>query len=187
MNKKITTAQVLEVAARSRQHGIIPEFSFVFGDPDDPEPEIEATLAFVRRLKAVNPDMEMITHFYTPMPQRRGTYGGVDAVGTTPTQLEQWIEPEWVGWMTFEDPNVPWLDRRLKARVEDFELVLKSRFPSVNDRRTYAWGKAVARLLSGRRWAHGDYSDPRMLRTVRRWARKSPDDRQAYGHLRPAR
>jgi hypothetical protein len=187
MNKKITTAQVLEVAARSRQHGIIPEFSFVFGDPDNPEPEIEATLAFVRRLKGVNPDMEMITHFYTPMPQRRGTYGGVDAVGTTPMHLEQWIEPEWVGWMTFEDPNVPWLDRRLKARVEDFELVLKSRFPSVNDRRTHGWGKAVGRLLATRRWAHGDYVDPRLLRTVRRWARKVPDDAQAYGHLRPAR
>ncbi|HSY81102.1 MAG TPA: radical SAM protein [Gemmatimonadaceae bacterium] len=187
MNKKITTAQVLEVAARCRQHGIIPELSFVFGDPDNPEPEIEATLAFVRQLKAVNPDMEMITHFYTPMPQRRGTYGGVDAVGSTPTDLAQWIEPEWVGWMTFEDPNVPWLDRRLKARVEDFELVLKSRFPSVNDRRTQAWGKAVARLLSARRWADGNYSDPRLLRTVRRWARKAPDDRQAYGHLRPAR
>jgi radical SAM superfamily enzyme YgiQ (UPF0313 family) len=185
MNKKITTAQILEVAARTREHDIIPEFSFVFGDPDDPEREIENTLAFVRRLKVVNPRMELISYFYTPTPQRRGTYGNVDPLAGTPTTLEEWVEPEWVAWMTHEDPQVPWLDRRLKARVEDFELVLKSRFPSVNDRRTRPWGKAVGRILSRARWAREQYSDPRALRLVRRLAQVSPEDRQAYGHLRP--
>ncbi len=185
MNKKITTAQVLEVAARTREHGIIPEFSFVFGDPDDPEREIDRTLAFIRRLKGVNPAMELISYFYTPTPQRRGTYGDVDALAGTPATLEEWTEPEWVAWMTHEDPRVPWLDRRLKARVEDFELVLKSRFPSVHDHRTRGWGKALGRLLARRRWMREEFSDPRALRTVRRWARRTPDDAQAYGHLRP--
>jgi anaerobic magnesium-protoporphyrin IX monomethyl ester cyclase len=185
MNKGTTTAQILEVAARSREYGIVPEFSFVFGDPDEPAREIENTLAFVRRLKAVNPAMELISYFYTPTPQRRGTYGDVDALLGTPATLEEWIEPEWVAWMTHEDPRVPWLDRRLKARVEDFELVLKSRFPSVHDHRTAAWGKAAGRLLARRRWTRGDFDEPHALRTVRRWARRSPDDSQAYGHLRP--
>nr|NIR61835.1 B12-binding domain-containing radical SAM protein [Gammaproteobacteria bacterium] len=71
MNKKLTTEQTLEVAARTREHGIIPEFSFVLGGPDDPEGEIENTLAFIRELKSVNPAMELITYFYTPTPQRR--------------------------------------------------------------------------------------------------------------------
>lgn len=185
MDKGTTTAQILEVAARSRKHDIIPEFSFVFGDPDEPEREIENTLAFVRRLKVVNPAMELISYFYTPTPQRRGTYGNVDAVSGTPATLEEWIEPEWVAWMTHEDPRVPWLDRRLKARVENFELVLKSRFPSVHDHRTVAWGKAVGRLMARGRWERGDFEDPRALRTVRRWAQRTPDDTQAYGHLRP--
>lgn len=186
MNKRITTAQIEEVAARTREHGIIPEFSFVFGDPDEPEREIENTLAFVRRLKSVNPAMELISYFYTPTPQRRGTYGNVDALAGTPATLEEWTEPEWVSWMTHEDPNVPWLDRRLKARVEDFQVVLRSRFPSVNDRRTRAWGRALGRLLARRRWEAGDFSDPRALRAVRRWAQAPMDDRQEYGHLRPA-
>jgi hypothetical protein len=185
MNKKLTTAQILEVAARTREHGIIPEFSFVFGDPDEPAREIENTLAFVRRLKAVNPRMELISYFYTPTPQRRGTYGNVDPLAGTPATLEEWTEPEWLAWMTHEDPRVPWLDRRLKARVENFELVLKSRFPSINDRRTRSWGKALARMLARRRWDREDYSDPRLLRAVRRLARTTPDDAQAYGHLRP--
>jgi tRNA A37 methylthiotransferase MiaB len=184
MNKGTTTQQILEVAARARVHDIIPEFSFVFGDPDEPEREIDNTLAFVRRLKDVNPAMELITYFYTPTPQRRGTYGNVDALAGTPDTLEEWIEPQWVAWMTHEDPLVPWLDRRLKAKVDDFELVLKSRFPSVQDFKTRSWGKSVGRLLAKRRWANGEYSDPTMLRMVRKISQRAPDDAQAYGHLR---
>lgn len=184
MNKGTTTAQIEQAAAKCSEHGIIPEFSFVFGDPDEPESEIENTLAFIRRLKAINPDMELISYFYTPTPQRRGTYGGVDATGSTPDTLEEWIEPEWVDWMTHENPRTPWLEPRLKARVEDFELVLKSRFPSLHDRRTRGWGKALGRLAARRRWAAADYHDPRLLRRIRTLASIVPDDRQLYGHLR---
>ena len=184
MNKGTTTAQILEVAARARVHGIIPEFSFVLGGPHEPEREIESTLAFVRRLKDVNPAMELITYFYTPTPQRRGTYGDVDALAGTPTTLEEWIQPEWVNWMTHEDPRVPWMNRGLRSRVENFELLLKSRFPSVHDKRTRAWGKALGRALARRQWERADYSTPRLLRRVRRWSRTVPDDAQAYGHLR---
>jgi len=186
MRKGITTEQILLAAARTREHGIIPEFSFVFGDPDEPEREIDNTLAFIRRLKSVNPDMELITYFYTPTPQRRDTYGNIDPLAGTPDTLEEWTSPEWVAWMTHEDPELPWLDRRLKKRVEDFELVLKSRFPSVHDRHTRRWGKTLGSLLAQSRWRRGNYADPEMLRRVRGWARIAPDDRQAYGHLRSA-
>jgi hypothetical protein len=184
MSKGITTAQVEEVAAKTREHGIVPEFSFVFGDPDEPEREIDNTLRFIRRLKRINPRMELISYFYTPTPQRAGTYGGVDPLSGTPRDLDQWVTPEWVDWMTHENPHVPWLDRALKARVDDFELVLKSRFPSVHDGQTRGWGKLAGRLLAMRRWQSGHYADPALLRQVRRLARRAPDDRQAYGHLR---
>ena len=186
MNKKLTTAQTLEIAARSREHGIIPEFSFVLGDPDEPERELENTLRFIRKLKQVNPAMELITYFYTPTPQRRGTYGDVDALAGTPDTLEEWTEPEWVAWMTHENPRVPWLTPEMKARLDNFTLVLSSRYPSVHDYRTRAWGKVLGRLLAVPRWRRGDFRDPHLLRAVRRWAR-TDDDRQAYGHLRPGK
>jgi anaerobic magnesium-protoporphyrin IX monomethyl ester cyclase len=69
--------------------------------------------------------MKLITYFYTPTPQRRGTYGNVDPLSTTPATLEEWVTPEWAGWMTHEDPLVPWLPRKLKERVEDFARNLK--------------------------------------------------------------
>jgi hypothetical protein len=88
--------------------------------------------------------------------------------------------------MTHENPHTPWLEPRLKARVDDFEVVLKSRFPSLHDKRTRAWGKALGRIAAHRRWAEARYDDPRLLRTIRQLARMAPDDRQLYGHLRPA-
>ena len=184
MNKRLTTAETLELAGRCRTHGIIPEFSFVLGGPDNPESEIEQTLGFVRRLKAVNPAMELITYFYTPTPQRRGTYGNVDPLAGTPQTLEEWTQPEWVDWMTHEHPRSPWLVPHLKRRVDDFVLVLKSRFPSVHDRRTAPWGRRLAQLLARPRWRSGRYDNPRLLRAVTRLARM-PHDTQAYGHLRP--
>jgi hypothetical protein len=185
MNKGITTQQILLAAAKTREFGIIPEFSFVFGDPDAPEEEIENTIAFIRQLKAVNPAMELISYFYTPTPQRQGTYGDVDALEGTPDTLEEWITPDWVAWMTHEHPRTPWLDPKLIERVHNFELILKSCFPSVHDRRTRGWGKALSRIVAAPRWRRGDYGNPRLLRRLRELARIVPDDDQLYGHLRP--
>ena len=138
MSKNLTTADTLALAERAGAFGIVPEFSFVFGDPDDPEGETEKTIAFIRKLRSVNPAMRLITYFYTPTPQRRGTYGNVDPLSGTPATLEEWIEPEWVGWMTHESPLVPWLTPALRARVEefarDFDGVI---LPSTPDRQAY--------------------------------------------------
>lgn len=186
MSKHLTTDKTIAVAEKCRAYGIIPEFSFVLGDPDDPAEDIASTLRFVRRLKDINPSMELITYFYTPMPQRRATYGNIDPLAGTPDTLEEWAQPHWLGWMTHEDPQVDWLPPQLKARVEDFELVLKSRFPSVQDTKTRSWGRAVGRILAKRRWDREQYRNPRLLRAVRRLAQREPDDGQEYGHLRPA-
>ncbi|MBI4419968.1 MAG: B12-binding domain-containing radical SAM protein [Gemmatimonadetes bacterium] len=185
MAKGLTTAQIEELAGRSRDHGIIPEFSFVLGDPDEPRRELETTLAFIRRLKHINPRCEIITYLYTPTPQRGGTYGGVDPLSGTPDTLDGWTEPQWMGWMTHEDPQVPWMTPDLKTRIEDFQLVLRSRFPSVHDLRTRRWGQEVARWLATRRWRRGRYENPRLLRAVRQLAQIPAPDREAYGHLRP--
>ncbi len=120
MSKNLTTAETLALAAKARAFGIVPEFSFMFGDPDDPSGEAERTLAFLERLRLVNPAMKLISYFYTPTPQRRGTYGGIDPLAGTPGTLEEWTTPEWVGWMTHESPRVPWLTQALRTRVESF-------------------------------------------------------------------
>ena len=47
------------------------------------------------------------------------------------------------------------------------------------------WVTAHALKRAAQRWRSSNYTDPRLLRAVRRWA-QTDDDPQAYGHLRPA-
>jgi anaerobic magnesium-protoporphyrin IX monomethyl ester cyclase len=68
MNKTITTTQTLDLAARIREFGIIPEFSFVVGSPQNPERDTRDTIDFIRRLKRLNPDAEIIVQHYIPTP-----------------------------------------------------------------------------------------------------------------------
>ena len=44
MSKQLGTAEILECARRCQQHGIVPEFSFVLGNPVDPERDVEESL-----------------------------------------------------------------------------------------------------------------------------------------------
>ncbi len=51
----LTPEKTIEIAAKMRQFGIIPEFSFMVGNPPDPEADASATLEFIRRVKKINP------------------------------------------------------------------------------------------------------------------------------------
>jgi anaerobic magnesium-protoporphyrin IX monomethyl ester cyclase len=172
MRKGSRVEHTLEVAARCREFGVIPEFSFVLGGPEDPEDEIEKTLIFIRKVKGINPDSEIILYFYSPTPQVDrtslrtqpgaahlpvlGTYGpSGPALPGTP---EEWAEPRWVSWVCHQD--APWLSARTRKRVLDFARVLACRFPTVQDYRTPAWGKALMQNLSRWRYATGTYSRP---------------------------
>ena len=51
MSKNLTTGETLALAEKSEEHGIVPEFSFVFGDPDDPVGDADKTLAFIGKIE----------------------------------------------------------------------------------------------------------------------------------------
>ena len=178
MKKGTRVEHTLEVAAKCREAGVIPEFSFVLGGPDDPEDAVEQTLAFVRRVKAVHPECEVILYFYSPTPQRDrafadrrvavlptlATYGpGGPQLPTTP---EEWATPEWVRYVCHQD--APWLTPRLRARVNGFARVLGCRFPTVQDHRTPRWGKTVLKSIAWWRYATGTYARPVELDLARR-------------------
>ena len=64
----LQVAQTLELNRLASSYGIIPEFSFVMGNPRDPEGDIDRTLAFARRLKDENEHCEIILYLYSPVP-----------------------------------------------------------------------------------------------------------------------
>jgi radical SAM superfamily enzyme YgiQ (UPF0313 family) len=160
MNKGITTEQTLELAARIRRFDIIPEFSFVMGNPQDPDRETHETIRFIRRLKRLNPDAEIIVQHYIPTPHPDGMYGNVEAQLKFPTTPEEWASQRWFNYTVRKDPLLPWLPSKVKRRIDNFELVINSRWPTIQDIHLPQWGRAMLRLLSSWRYALGMYNFP---------------------------
>ena len=168
MNKKITANQTLELAARIRDFGIVPEFSFVIGNPKDPERDTRETIRFIRRIKRANPDAEIIVQHYIPTPHPDGMYGKVEGQIQFPRTPEEWATDRWYNFTTRHDPNVAWLPRRLKRKIDNFDLVVNSRWPTVQDIQLPRWGRTLLSGLSSWRYSLGFYHFPYELAWAQR-------------------
>jgi radical SAM superfamily enzyme YgiQ (UPF0313 family) len=163
MQKGITTSQTLTMAKRTREVGIIPEFSFVVGNPKDPERDTRETMNFIRKIKRINPDSEIIVQHYTPTPQRGSMYGDVDGKISFPNTPAEWATKQWMDFTLRIDTSAPWLKRKTKKLIDDFELVVASRWPTVQDIRAPRWSRLLLKALSAWRYALRVYSYPREL------------------------
>ena len=67
-----TGEQIKKFAARMKKFDIIPEYSFVLGTPGNSEQEVNAQIdediRFIRKIKEINPDTEIIIYVYSPVP-----------------------------------------------------------------------------------------------------------------------
>ncbi|MBI1940381.1 MAG: B12-binding domain-containing radical SAM protein, partial [Acidobacteria bacterium] len=109
MNKELKTAQTLELARRIRQFGITPELSFVVGNPRDPERDTRECFQFIRKVKRLNSDAEIIVQHYVPVPQRHRMYGNVEDKIDFPATVEEWATDRWLNFTVRKDPLTPWL------------------------------------------------------------------------------
>jgi anaerobic magnesium-protoporphyrin IX monomethyl ester cyclase len=172
IRKGTRSDQTLEVAELCRRNGVIPELSFMVAPPEDPEGETERTFDFIRQVKKVNPDAEIIVYIYTPLPASsvpdaarlalaplRDTQGNPVVFPRTP---EEWTQRRWVDYACHAD--APWMSERLRRRVQDFVTVLRCRFPTVQDTRSPRWAKATLRGLAGWRYSRRRYDRPWELR-----------------------
>ena len=169
MNKQLKAEQTLELASRLREYDIVPEFSFVIGNPQDPERDVRENLEFIRKIKRLNPASEIILQHYIPTPQRDKMYGEVDDKIEFPQTPEEWATESWLSFTTRVDPNSPWLTQGLKSRIDDFETVISARWPTIQDFRMPGWGRGLLKSLAAWRYALGIYSNPRELRWAQRW------------------
>jgi radical SAM superfamily enzyme YgiQ (UPF0313 family) len=181
MRKGARVEHTLEVARLCRTYGVIPEFSFVLGGPEDPEGEIERTLSFIKRIKNVNPECEVILYFYSLTPQRHPAWRKADAARfpipilktygpdgpELPTTPEEWTQPEWLNYVCHQD--APWLSPKMRQRVKDFGKVLYCRFPTVQDYATPAWGKRLLQAAAEWRYSTARYGNPWELDLLRRF------------------
>lgn len=168
MNKEITAEQSLELAGRIRQFGIVPEYSLIFGDPRDSQKDFQETVAFARRVKRINPDIEIIVQTYVPVPQRRGEmYGHLEGF-EFPTTPDEWATERWYNFAMRKDPDLAWLPPELRRKIRGFETVMNARWPTVQDWRLPQWARWMLMAMGSWRYALGAFDNPAELR----WAQK---------------
>jgi len=169
MKKQLTAEQALELARRLREFGIVPEYSLIFGNPDDPERDLAANIAFARRVKKVNPSVEIVVQTYVPTPQRHGAWGDVEIA--FPATPDEWITDRWYPLLIRTNPQLPWLPPKVRRRIRNFETVMNSRWPTTQDMRLPGWGRALLKSLSSWRYAIGAYDFPGELKLAQKLVR----------------
>ena len=171
MNKGGTasTAKTLEIAAKMAQYGIVPEFSFVVGNPPDPEADARGTMEFIRKVKRVNPRAEIILYMYTPVPLAGELFDQAKAEGFNfPETLEAWVSPEWHDFSQRRSANVPWMHDPLRRQLRDFERVLNAYYPTSTDPKLGGALRQILRAASAWRYHLRAYRHPLELRALHR-------------------
>jgi anaerobic magnesium-protoporphyrin IX monomethyl ester cyclase len=170
VRKGTRTDQTLEAVERCLGNGVIPELSFMLAPPQDPEGETERTFEFIRHIKRLHPQTEIMLYIYAPLPPAPGSNSPQveravsslrDSDGKPlvfPATAEGWAEQKWLTYWCHTD--TPWLTPQLRERIRDFTTVLGCRFPTITDVRSSNWGKAALQALASWRYRYQRYGRP---------------------------
>lgn len=173
---------ILRFAERMKKYDIIPEYSFVLGTPAaTPEKvmaQIDAEIAFIRKVKQVNPDTEIVLYTYSPVPAEGSElYEQVQASGFSfPKNLEDWIAPQWESFDLRKNPLTPWLQPEMIRKIRDFETVLNGAYPTVSDLRVTGLKKKLLQKMAAIRYAANFYKAPYEIKFFHRlWKYRQPE------------
>jgi len=174
MNKggQASVQLTLDLAVKMKSYGIVPEYSFVLGNPPEPEQDIEITFNFIRKLKQLNPATELILYTYTPVPMDAGggdLYENAKAAGFHfPETLEDWTTGAWRDFALRREPDTPWLDTSIYRKVRNFERVINAYYPTTTDMKLTGMRKTMLRAVGGWRYHLKFYDAPLELRAMQR-------------------
>jgi len=167
MNKVLAPETTLLMAEKARRYGIIPEFSFVLGNPPDPEADIEENIKFIYKIKKINPASEIILYLYTPTPGDDNMFAMAEKAGFKyPETLDEWVGPDWATFARRRNPHTPWLTQKHLDRLNNFETVLNARYPTVSDLKIRPWHRQVLRTLGSWRYRTGFYDVPYEIKAM---------------------
>ncbi len=172
MNKggKASREKTFAIAGKMRSCGIIPEFSFIIGNPPDPETDIAETLEFIREVKKANPKSEIILYLYTPVPLAGSLYEEAKKSGFGfPQTLEEWISPAWREFSLRRSGGLPWINASQLTRLRNFERVLNAYYPTSTDVRLKGFRRTILRAAGAWRYHLRFYRLPLELRALQRW------------------
>lgn len=175
MNKggTLTAEQTLAMAAHASRYNIVPEFSFILGNPPDSHADVLRGIEFIRKVKAINPHVEIIMYRYDPVPLAGEMWqGALDAGFRFPQTLDEWIDPHWERVQLRRSADIPWFSQDERALMRDFETVLNAYYPTTTDRRLRGglW-HTLLRTLSSWRYGARFYRWPVELRALQHMMR----------------
>jgi anaerobic magnesium-protoporphyrin IX monomethyl ester cyclase len=165
----LTPQMTLDLAARMHSFGVVPEFSFVLGNPPDPRQDVETTLSFVKTVKLAHPEAEIVLYQYTPVPVEGDLLNAASSTGFAfPKTLDEWVNARWREVSRRNSAQLPWLDAALSLRIQNFRRVLNAYHPTSTDPGLRGWKRRLLRLASSWRYRHDVYAMPIELRLLQR-------------------
>ncbi|MBN8676825.1 MAG: B12-binding domain-containing radical SAM protein [Chitinophagales bacterium] len=175
---KQTGAQILAFAKRMKKFDIIPEYSFVLGLPADNEQavwqQIKSDIQFIKRIKEVNPDTEIILYVYSPVPtEGSDLYTQIQKAGFRfPQHLFEWLSPQWEQFDQRKNPLTPWLTPAMVQYIQDFETVIHARYPTISDTKLSSLQRRVMPTISQWRYSTNFFHRPYELKLLQKfWLR----------------
>src|SRR5574338_34723 len=170
-----TGEQIKSFAKRLKKFGIIPEYSFVLGLPAENDAkvskQIDEDIKFIKEIKEINPDTEIIIYVYSPVPTEGSElYEKVSEAGFKfPQKLEDWLNSDWENFDLRKNPLTPWLKPFMVDKIKNFETVLNAYYPTVSDFKLTELQKKVMRIFSAFRYKTNFYHLPYELKILQKF------------------
>jgi radical SAM superfamily enzyme YgiQ (UPF0313 family) len=175
-------AQIRAFAARMKKFDIIPEYSFVLGTPaETPEKVmqyIDQDIAFIKEIKSINPDTEIVIYTYSPVPTEGSELfkKSQESGFRFPEALEDWISPQWENFDLRKNPLTPWLTAEMIDKIRNFETVLNGYYPTVSDIRLSRMKRRLIHAVSSFRYKTSLYKYPYEIKLLHRiWRYRQPE------------
>lgn len=161
-----TSQTVVSLVKTMRDYSIIPELSFILGNPPNPQKDIANNIEFIRKIKKINPLSEIIIYRYDPIPVGGEMFENVTKLGFEfPQTLDEWINPSWrkVQKRVFSD--VQWLTEQDQTNIDNFQTVLNAYYPTSTSRniKKNSWKYWLLKSASALRYHLKIYTKPNEL------------------------
>ncbi len=172
---KQTGEKIKAFAARIKKFGIIPEYSFVLGLPAPTQEQVWQQIydevAFIKEIKQINPQTEIVIYIYTPVPTEGSElYIESEAKGFTfPKSLDEWMQPQWLNFDLHREFLTPWLKPEMIRYIHDFETVIHAQYPTVSDYKLSNLQRNAMKWISSLRYKSNFFSYPYELKALMKY------------------
>ncbi|CAN5210699.1 hypothetical protein BH23CHL1_BH23CHL1_01740 [soil metagenome] len=116
MAKDVTMEQIFHSAEMCVRHGIGAIFPFIVGFPNETDASVRASMATIKRLRAMSPLFETPVFYFKPYPGSRITESVLREGYRLPETLEEWAEFDFIG------SSGPWMSQQKHELIERFKF-----------------------------------------------------------------